>query len=154
MRAIADTWFTVQFCPLSWVKDRGLISFCQLPYVFVPQSKRIVHSISIARSFCYLGSKRKGSIVLNPGSPDLKASALTTGPHCLLRRSLDCSAFALLKWAAWTLRTRFVYITWCAQEILRHTSWMEKFRESCTIPPMHFKRVVVWYLADECEQIQ
>ena len=22
--------------------------------------------------------------VLNPGSPDLKASALTTGPHCLL----------------------------------------------------------------------
>ena len=25
--------------------------------------------------------------VLNPGSPDLKASALTTGPHCLLNRS-------------------------------------------------------------------
>ena len=24
--------------------------------------------------------------ILNPGSPDLKASALTTGPHCLLRR--------------------------------------------------------------------
>ena len=23
--------------------------------------------------------------VLNPGSPDLKASALTTGPHCLLK---------------------------------------------------------------------
>ena len=24
--------------------------------------------------------------VLNPGSPDLKASALTTGPHCLLAK--------------------------------------------------------------------
>ena len=31
--------------------------------------------------------------VLNPGSPDLKASALTTGPHCLLARPMSTFVF-------------------------------------------------------------
>ena len=37
--------------------------------------------------------------VLNPGSPDLKASALTTGPHCLI----------LLILFLFVLRTCFIY---------------------------------------------